>query len=331
MLSVQSLVEMSVTTYTVMVAEDKSGSRLDRLLADALPALSRTRLKVLIEGGRVNAAGRGPVVDPSRRVQGGEAYTVAVPEAAPAAPEPQPMPLDIVFEDGHLVVVEKPAGLVVHPGAGNPDGTLVNGLLARCAGGLSTIGGIKRPGIVHRLDKDTSGLIVVAKTDAAHLALVRQFAEHSVERAYFAVVWGVPHPRHGQVSGAIGRSTANRKKMAVVARGGKPALTRYRVLRTFGDVASLIECRPATGRTHQIRVHMTIAGHPLLGDSVYGQGRRRARVLPEPVCNGIAAFNRQALHAYLIGFTHPEDGRRLAFKSVLPHDINELICILDQV
>ncbi len=322
---------MSVTTYTVTVAEDKTGSRLDRLLADALPALSRTRLKTLIEGGRVEAPGCGPVVDPSRRVRGGESYTVAVPAAAPAIPEPQPMPLDIVFEDGHLVVVDKPAGLVVHPGAGNPDGTLVNGLLARGAGGLSSIGGNGRPGIVHRLDKDTSGLIVVAKTDAAHLALVRQFAEHSVERAYFAVVWGVPRPRHGQVTGAIGRSAANRKKMAVVARGGKPALTRYRVLRTFGDVASLIECRPATGRTHQIRVHMATSGHPLLGDPVYGQGQRHARALPESVRPSVAAFNRQALHAYLIGFTHPEDDERLTFRSDLPQDINGLIGILDRV
>jgi 23S rRNA pseudouridine1911/1915/1917 synthase len=322
---------MSVTTYTVTVAEDKTGSRLDRLLADALPALSRTRLKALIEGGRVDAAGRGTVVDPSNRVHGGETYTVAVPATEPDIPEPQPMPLDIVFEDGHLIVVDKPAGLVVHPGAGNPDGTLVNGLLARGAGGLSAIGGIKRPGIVHRLDKDTSGLIVVAKTDAAYLALVRQFAEHSVERAYYAVVWGVPYPRHGQVSGAIGRSPTNRKKMAVVARGGKPALTRYRVLRTFGGVASLIECRPATGRTHQIRVHMTASGHPLLGDSQYGQGPRHARALPEPVRSAVAAFNRQALHAYLIGFTHPEDGRRLTFQSNLPHDIKWLIGILDRM
>ncbi len=320
---------MSVTTYTVKVAEDKAGSRLDRLLADALPALSRTRLKVLIEDGRVEATGCAPVVDPTRRVRGGESYTVTVPVIAPVIPEPQPMPLDVVFEDEHLVVIDKAAGLVVHPGAGNPDGTLVNGLLARGAGGLSSIGGVKRPGIVHRLDKDTSGLIVVAKTDAAHLALVRQFAEHSVERAYFAVVWGVPRPRQGQVTGAIGRSTANRKKMAVVARGGKPALTRYRVLRTFGDVASLIECRPATGRTHQIRVHMTESGHPLLGDPVYGQGRRHGRALPEPVRPVFAAFDRQALHAYLIGFTHPDGDRRLTFRSDLPSDINGIISILD--
>lgn len=320
---------MSVTTYTVKVAEDKTGSRLDRLLADALPALSRTRLKALIEGGRVEATGCGTVVDPSRRVRRGESYTVAVPAIAPAIPEPQPMPLDIVFEDGHLIVVDKPPGLVVHPGSGNPDRTLVNGLLARGAGGLSGIGGIRRPGIVHRLDKDTSGLIVVAKTDAAYLGLVRQFAEHSVERAYFALVWGVPRPRHGQVTGAIGRSAVNRKKMAVVARGGKPALTRYRVIRTFGDVASLIECRPATGRTHQIRVHMTASGHPLLGDPVYGQWRRHARVLPEPVRTSVAAFDRQALHAYLIGFTHPDEGCRLTFQSDLPSDINELIYHLD--
>ena len=316
---------MSITTYTVKVAEDKAGGRLDRLLADALPAFSRTRLKGLIEEGRVEVPGHGPVVDPTRRVRDGETYSVAIPSIAPEVPKPQPMPLDIVFEDEHLVVVDKPAGLVVHPGAGNPDGTLVNGLLARGAGGLSGIGGIKRPGIVHRLDKDTSGLIVVAKTDAAHLALVRQFAEHSVERAYFAVVWGIPRTPQGQVTGAIGRSATNRKKMAVVARGGKPALTRYQLIRTFGDFASLIECRPATGRTHQIRVHMTAAGHPLLGDPVYGQGHRHARGLPEPARRAVTAFGRQALHAYLIGFTHPNEDQRLTFRSDFPLDINKLV------
>ena len=263
----------SASTYTVPVPEDKAGARLDRVLADALPALSRTRLKGLIAAGHVRRRGRSrggiggtPPLAADTRVRTGEVFAVAVPAAAPAAPAAQPMKLSVVYEDDDIIVVDKPAGLVVHPAPGNPDRTLVNALIAHCGDSLSGIGGIARPGIVHRLDKDTSGLMVVAKNDAAHHSLARQLAERRIERVYDAVVWGVPSPRRGTITGNIGRSPANRKKMAVVPKGGKAALTRYAVTRTFGALASLVECRLASGRTHQIRVHMAAIGHPVNGD-----------------------------------------------------------------
>ncbi len=320
------------TSYTVPVPQDKAGTRLDRFLAEALCDLSRSRLKALIEAGMVSVAGDGrrqePVRDPSRKVKAGWRIAVAVPAPEPAVPEAQPMDLVVVHEDDHLIVVDKPAGLVVHPAPGHRDGTLVNGLLAHCANTLSGIGGVSRPGIVHRLDMDTSGLLVAAKSDAAHRGLAAQFARHSLERAYLAVVWGVPAKRRGAVAGNIGRSPANRKKMAVLARGGKAALTRYAVHKAVGTAASLIECRLATGRTHQIRVHMAHLGHPLIGDPLYGggaRGRGRGRGVPEPARRAVAALNRQALHAYLIGFDHPINGKPLRFESTLPRDINELM------
>ena len=322
---------VTASTYTVPVSADKVGQRLDRLLADAVPDLSRSRLKALIEDGRVRAeANLTTVGDPARRVRAGEVYVIDVPAPTPARPRAQPIPLDIRYEDGHVIVVNKPAGLVVHPATGNPDGTLVNALLAHCAGSLSGIGGITRPGIVHRLDKDTSGLIVAAKTDVAHRHLTAAFAEHRIERGYQAVVWGVPRPAEGEITGTIGRSPANRKKMAVVTRGGKPALTRYRVLRTFGTVASLVECRLATGRTHQIRVHMAARGHAVVGDPVYGGSAGRVPARDMPLRRGVAALGRQALHAYLIGFYHPEGGHFLRFLSDLPNDIKILIDFLYQ-
>lgn len=317
------------STYTVPVPRDKAGARLDRLLADALPQLSRTRLKGLIQSGRVvRDADGAAVADPAYRVAAGEAFTVAVPPPAPAAHEAQAIPLDVVFEDRHLIVVDKPAGLVVHPAPGNPDRTLVNALLAHC-GDLSGIGGSGRPGIVHRLDKDTSGLMVAAKTDAAHRGLADQFAERRVERAYTAVVWGVPVPAVGEIAGAIGRNPANRKKMAVVARGGKPALTRYRVVRPLGTAASLVDCRLATGRTHQIRVHLSSRGHPVVGDPLYGGGRRRVARLAPAQAAVVTGFNRLALHAYLIGFMHPVSGESFRFTSDIPIKINKLISILE--
>jgi 23S rRNA pseudouridine1911/1915/1917 synthase len=323
---------MAVTalTYTVTVAPDKAGSRLDRLLAEALPGVSRTRLKTLIEDGRIEACGGGAVVDPARRVRAGEMFVVAVPAPQPKAPQPQPIPLAIVYEDAHLIVVDKPAGLVVHAGAGNPDGTLVNALLAHCPEGLSNIGAPLRPGIVHRLDKDTSGLLVVAKTDAAHLALARQFAEHSVERAYRALVWGNPSPPAGRITAVIGRSRRDRTRMAVVSRGGKAAVTEYRTLRTYGSIASLVECRPATGRTHQIRVHMASIGHPIIGDRVYG-GRRARYAADADQLLPLTGFPRQALHAFLIGFQHPETMDGLYFSSPLPNDYKKLIDFLEQM
>jgi len=314
------------TTYTVRVPQDKGRVRLDKALAEALPALSRTRLKALIEAGLVRRDGGGAVTDPAAKVGGGEAFTVAVPAAAPATPQPQDIRLAVVYEDDDLIVVDKPAGLVVHPAAGNPDGTLVNALLAHCGESLSGIGGVARPGIVHRLDKGTSGLMVVAKNDAAHRHLAAQFAGRKIERAYQALVWGAPSPRAGTVAGAIGRDRKNRKKMAVVKRGGKPAETGYRVLRSVGTAASLVECRLKTGRTHQIRVHMAAIGHPVVGDPVYG-GRPGRRLKGRPK----GAADSQALHACLIGFEHPRGRERLRFESKLPNYFMEILHFLESL
>ena len=323
---------MSVTSYTVPVPEDKAGARLDRVLAEAVPELSRTRAKALIESGCVSLQTGGGLGDGNYRVKAGQTVVVEVPPTEPAIPVPQAMDLVVVYEDDHLIVIDKPAGLVVHPAPGNPDRTLVNALLAHCGDSLSGIGGVGRPGIVHRLDKDTSGLMVAAKNDIAHQGLARQFAEHSLERAYFAVVWGRPQPRRGEISGNIGRNTTNRKKMAVVPRGGKPALTRYAVVRPVGTLASLVECRLATGRTHQIRVHMAARGHPVVGDPLYGGGQaRRLRDVPENVRQAVSTLNRQALHAYLIGFDHPVTGKNHRFESTYPLNLNALVGFLDIV
>ena len=324
------------TTYTVPVAEDKSGTRLDRLLAEAIADLSRTRLKALIEDGRVirlrsaDDAGR-PVTDASAKVAAGERYLVRVPPARPATPEAQAIPLAVVYEDDDLIVVDKPAGLVVHPAAGNPDRTLVNALLAHCRGSLSGIGGVERPGIVHRLDKDTGGLMVAAKNDLAHRGLAEQFAAHTLERAYNAVVWGMPEPRQDTIDAAIGRSPANRKKMAAVRHGGKRAVTRYRVLRPVGTRAAWIECRLLTGRTHQIRVHMTERGHPIVGDPVYGGASRRPKGLPAEVRAALESAKFLALHAVLIGFTHPRTGQKMSFESKLSSHFNEIVSTLDKI
>jgi 23S rRNA pseudouridine1911/1915/1917 synthase len=309
----------------------EAGVRLDRMLALHLPALSRTRLKRLIEEGHVIHAGAASR-DPSLRVRPGQNFVVFFPEAEDAAPMGQPIALDIRFEDAHLVVIDKPAGLVVHPAPGNPDGTLVNALIAHCGAGLAGIGGVRRPGIVHRLDKDTSGLMVVAKTEGAHRALSRDFALRRVDRAYAAFVWGVPAPAAGEIAGNIGRSPANRKKMAVVGEGrGRPALTRYRVERAFKAAAALVECRLATGRTHQIRVHFAHQGHPLIGDPVYGTRAGRAAARSGDVGARIAALPRQALHARRLGFAHPEGGGRLEFDSPLPPDLHALVTDLERL
>ncbi|MFZ3235755.1 MAG: RluA family pseudouridine synthase [Stellaceae bacterium] len=305
------------------------GIRLDRMLANHLPAVSRTRLKRLIEQGGVvhdGAAAR----DPSQRVRPGENFVVVFPVCEEAAPAAQALALDIRFEDAHLIVIDKPAGLVVHPAPGNPDGTLVNALIAHCGASLAGIGGVRRPGIVHRLDKDTSGLMVVAKSDAAHQGLSRDFAARRIDRAYAAFVWGIPHPGTGEIAGNIGRSTVNRKKMAVVGEGrGRPALTRYRVERAFKTAAALVECRLATGRTHQIRVHLAHAGHPLIGDPVYGTRAGRTISRSSDAGARIAGFPRQALHARRLGFTHPVEGRFIAFDSALPPDLHDLFTALE--
>ncbi len=311
--------------HRVVISPDSAGARLDKALATALTSLSRSRIKVLVLAGSVRADGA-TITDPSYGVKPGQTLTLIEPAAIDATPAPQELALHILHEDAHLVVLEKPAGLVVHPAPGNPDRTLVNALIAHCGDSLSGIGGVRRPGIVHRLDKDTSGLMVVAKTDAAHQGLARQFAAREVERAYVAVAWGILSPRRGEISGNIGRSRANRKKMAVVGRGGKPALTRYNVLDTFGGIASQVECHLSTGRTHQIRVHLAAKGHPVIGDPLYGRSRRKGlKDLPGGVQEALTGLHRQALHARLIGFTHPETAEYLKFESELPSDINHLL------
>ncbi|MBV9858693.1 MAG: RluA family pseudouridine synthase [Alphaproteobacteria bacterium] len=309
----------------------ESGLRLDRLLAQRLPAASRTQLKRLIAAGQVSLAGAA-IRDPALRVRSGQIFVVILPHPAEAAPVPQPMPLDIRFEDAHLIVIDKPAGMVVHPAPGNPDRTLVNALLAHCGATLSGIGGVRRPGIVHRLDKDTSGLLVVAKTDTGHRALSRDFAERRIVRAYAAIVWGVPRPPEGEIAGNIGRSAGNRKKMAVVSEGrGKSAVTRYRVERAFKAEAALLDCRLATGRTHQIRVHLAERGNPLIGDPVYGRRSGRALARAGPLGAAIAGFPRQALHARLLGFKHPASGLDLCFESALPVDMAALLADLERL
>ncbi len=314
--------------YRVTAGADDAGGRLDRVLAAHLPALSRSRLKRLIEAGQVMRAGA-VVADPARRVRAGQTFAIIVPETAPAIPEAQAIPLVIAYEDDDLIVIDKPAGLVVHPAPGNPDRTLVNALLAHCGESLSGVGGVRRPGIVHRLDKDTSGLMVVAKNDMAHRGLAAQFKAHAMERAYQALVWGAPRPRRGEITGNIGRDPHHRKRMAVVRRGGKPATTGYRVLAAYGrddPIASLIACRLTTGRTHQIRVHLASIGHPVIGDATYGRAHgRRLAALPPAVQGRLEALARQALHANVIGFHHPRTRERLQFCSQLPNDISDLI------
>ena len=300
-----------------------AGQRLDKALAEAVPLYSRERLKNLLQGGRLSGPA-GVIWDPATKMKGGEALTLDVPEARPSDTVAQDIPLTIVHEDDHLLVVDKPAGLVVHPAAGNYDGTMVNALLHHCAGRLSGIGGVARPGIVHRIDKDTSGLLVVAKTDKAHEGLAAQFARHDVDRRYTAVVGGVPVPPAGRIEGALARSTANRQKMAIVKDGrGKHAITHFRTVATF-DGAAQVECRLETGRTHQIRVHMASIGHSLLGDAVYGRTPGKLAPLLKDL-----AFERQALHAATLGFVHPVTQEKLCFESPLPADMVALIGRLD--
>jgi 23S rRNA pseudouridine1911/1915/1917 synthase len=308
-----------------------AGIRLDRALQRRLPEQSRTRLKQLILDGRVTGDGR-LLRDPAARAPPGVSIVVTLPAPDEPGPAAQPIPLAIRFEDADLIVIDKPAGLVVHPAPGNPAGTLVNALLAHCGPSLAGIGGVRRPGIVHRLDKDTSGLIVAAKTESAHRALSQDFAARRIERAYAGVVWGVPAPPAGEIAGNIGRSPVNRKKMAVVAASrGKPAITRYRVERRFNDHAALIECRLLTGRTHQIRVHLAHIGHPLIGDPVYGGRAGRGVARTGNIGAEIAIFPRQALHARLLGFTHPTSREPLRFESRLPADMAALLANLERL
>lgn len=315
-------------TLTVDTAD--AGVRLDKWLADAAGNLSRTRVQALINDGHVTGPD-GPAQDMSRKVRADETYTLHVPPPAPARPDAEDIPLDILYEDADLIVLVKPAGLVVHPAPGHAGGTLVNALLHHCRGSLSGIGGVSRPGIVHRLDKDTSGVMVCAKSDIAHRGLVDQFQVHSIDRAYMAVVWGMPSPRAGRIENNIGRDPRNRKRMAVITSGGKHAVTDYKVIRPIGAVAALMDCHLFTGRTHQIRVQMSSMGHPLVGDPLY-HSRGSQRKDREIVIQGQpGAYKHQALHAYKLGFEHPVSQEKLEFEIKLSNEIKELIDSLEQL
>jgi 23S rRNA pseudouridine1911/1915/1917 synthase len=311
------------------VEPGEAGLRLDAFLARRDSRFSRSRLKALIKAGQVRSKGR-PVTDPNHRIAADDLIEVAVPPAADAEPEAETIPLTVMFEDDDLIVIDKPAGLVVHPGAGNFSGTLVNALLAHCGDSLSGIGGVKRPGIVHRLDKDTSGLLVVAKNDAAHRRLSAQFADHGrtgpLLREYDALVWGVPNPHMGVIDLPLNRDLKNRQKQAVARSGGRRAVTRYGVHERFAGLAALVGCRLETGRTHQIRVHMAHIGHPLVGDRVYGAGfLTKAETLPAELKARVKAFGRQALHARLLRFAHPRTGKILQFETNWPQDMAGLV------
>ncbi len=310
------------TRVDVEVSHDMLGWRLDRALAVLVPTLSRERIKALISSGQVTS---NAVLsrDPSAKIKAEAKYYILIPAPTPAHNIAQDIPLNIVFEDEHLLVIDKPAGLVVHPAAGNFDGTLVNALLHHCAGRLSGVGGVARPGIVHRIDKDTSGLMVVAKTDRAHVGLAAQFANHSLDRRYKAVVSTLPKTGCGTIDAPLARSPINRKKIAIVGKGrGKHAITHWTMIEPLKS-AALIECRLETGRTHQIRVHMASIGHPLMGDPVYGRPRPNHRELLQKL-----GFERQALHAARIGFLHPITGGSLTFESDIPSDIQQLLSAL---
>jgi 23S rRNA pseudouridine1911/1915/1917 synthase len=326
------MIETHAETQTVVIAPTEAGDRLDRVLATHLATLSRSRVKALIQAGRVAVGGR-TIRDPGHRVNAQDRVTVEVPPAEQPEPLPEQIPLAIVHEDDDIIVIDKPKGLVVHPAAGHWTGTLVNALIAHCGASLSGIGGVRRPGIVHRLDKDTTGLMVVAKTDRAHQALAAQFADHGragpLQRGYLALVWGVPDRPRGTIDKPIGRHPRTRDKMAIRP-GGRAAITHWEVLERYAGasgqpVASLIACRLETGRTHQIRVHLAALGHPILGDDVYGPGfRTKAALLPPAAQAALKALGRQALHAYLLTIQHPATGQLLTFRSGLPADLTLL-------
>lgn len=313
------------TYNTTIVNKKYNGWRIDKFLTVSFPEISRSQIQRLLREGNVRCDGE-EISDTSAKVKEGQILELTIPEAEDAEPEPEDIPLEIVFEDEDLLVVNKPAGMTVHPAPGSPKGTLVNALLFHCRGRLSGIGGVKRPGIVHRIDKDTSGLLVVAKNDMAHKDLCAQFAEHSIERTYFAVVFGMPNPLTGRIEGDIGRSPYDRKKMAIVRKNGKSAVTNYKTAEVFKGLASLVQCNLETGRTHQIRVHMASIGCNLVGDQLYEKRSKinTPAVNPE-LRDYINNFPRQALHAQSLGFVHPRSKKRLNFASEFPDDFKELI------
>jgi 23S rRNA pseudouridine1911/1915/1917 synthase len=308
----------------VVATENEAGRRADRFLADAFADLSRSRIKALIEEGHVR---RDDVqfTEPAEPVRAGQSFTITLPPPVTASPQPENIPLKILFEDDHLIVLDKPAGLVVHPAPGNQEGTLVNALLAHCGDRLPGIGGERRPGIVHRLDKDTSGVMVVAKTESALATLSAAFAARDIDRNYLALAWGLASPPAGDIEGAIGRDPRDRKRMAVVPRG-KAARTAYQTRQTWHAAVTLLECRLATGRTHQIRVHLAQKGNPIVGDPVYlRRVPAAASSLPETLRHQLLDFPRQALHAARLGFRHPNSGEALFFETQPPADMQALL------
>ena len=313
----------------ITASAEQAGQRIDRFLAEMLGTLSRSRVKTLIDEGRLRGD-KGPVTQPAEPVRAGATYILDLPEPIAATPLPQSIPFPILFEDADLIVLDKPAGLVVHPAPGNLDGTLVNALLAHCGPSFTGIGAERRPGIVHRLDKDTSGVMVVAKTQLANDALTAAFASRDLDRAYIALVWGLPQPLAGEIEGAIGRDKRDRKRMAVVDHGGKTALTRYRTMRAWRTSLAVLECRLATGRTHQIRVHCAASGFPIVGDPLY---LRRvppaAKAMDQQLRSRLLDFPRQALHAATLGFKHPRTHRPMSFEAALPDDMQALIDDVD--
>jgi len=315
--------------HIVTFDQSASGERLDRALAAALPTLTRSRVKALIESRRVALADGTTVEEPSRKVKTGDSFTVDIPEPEAATPRAQAIDLEILYEDTDLLVLNKPAGLVVHPAPGNPDNTLVNALLAHCGDSLSGIGGVRRPGIVHRLDKDTSGVMVVAKNDATHQTLSKLFAAHDLTRIYKALVWGAPKARSGTIDAAIGRHPIDRKRMSVRETSGRRAVTEYWLEKRFGPplkpLASLVGARLETGRTHQVRVHLSHIGCPVIGDPVYGRRRN------SPAPDSLKSFGRQALHAAVLEFRHPGTGKVMKFASELPQDMARLVTELNSV
>ncbi len=326
--------------HVLTAGVEDDNMRLDQFLAKGVEGISRSRLKVLIKDGQVRFKGA-TIEEPNHRVKCGQRFELSIPDLTEPDPQPENIPLDVVYEDEHLIVVDKPAGMVVHPAAGNWDGTLVNALLHHCGDSLSGIGGVRRPGIVHRIDKDTSGLLVVAKSDAAHKGLSAQFADHGrtgpLTRAYLALIWGAPVRKHGTINVPLARSTKNRLKIAVVPEAkfnaglGKFAITHYELLDTYFDTdgmvrVGLVRCKLETGRTHQIRVHLAHIHHPLLGDDAYGAGyKASARNLPEKARQALENLNRQALHASELGFAHPITGEEISFNSALPKKLQSLL------
>ena len=313
------------TYFSPAVDEKWSGQRLDKFLSQNMSDLSRSMVQKLINSGNVSLD-ENVITENDFKVSNGDSFCVMIPEAEEAEPQAEDIELDVIYEDDDLIVVNKPAGMTVHPAPGAKSGTLVNALLFHCQGNLSGVGGVKRPGIVHRIDKDTSGLLVVAKNDMAHKGLSEQFVKHSIERTYFAVVYGCPNPMNGVIEGNIARSRFDRKKMALVANGGKHAVTHYQTLCTNNGTVSLIKCNLETGRTHQIRVHMSSIGCNLVGDKVYEKsGKTQIKGLSSEIKSFINSFPRQALHAASLGFEHPRSGRWMQFKCDFPQDMCEIL------